>query len=153
VLVGASWDVRVFAWNDASEPKEKLAAWRAEAASERAGVFKADALRFDYGHGGPRDQAWGKALGEKAPGGDRFGMVAAAKVRFPKGTWRFSTLSDDGVRVTANGKVVIENWTWHAPTRDVGVLVLEEEAEVEVLVEHFEINGYAVLQLEIAPGT
>jgi parallel beta-helix repeat protein len=152
LLVGASWDVRVFAWGDATEPKENLAAWRAEAASERAGVFRTGVLRFDYGHGGPRDQVWGKELGEKAPGGDRFGMVATAKIRFPKGSWKFSTLSDDGVRVTTNGKAVIENWTWHAPTRDEGVLTLEQEAEVEVLVEHFEINGYAVLQLEISPA-
>ncbi len=151
VLIGASWDVKVFAWSDASDPKEHLAEWRALANAETAFATKVGTLRFDYAHGGPRDQPWGKEIGEKVIGSNRFGMIATAKVRFPKGKWKFTTLSDDGVRVLANGKPVLENWTWHAPTKNEGTLELAEATDVDLVVEHFEIDGFAVLHLDIAP--
>lgn len=154
VLIGTSWEVKAFSWADETDPRvvEKLAAWRALAGSDQAITAKVDAIRFNYGGGGPRNQPWGKTFGDKAPGNDRFGTVATTKLRFPKGKWKFVTLSDDGVRVLANGTPVIENWTWHAPTRNEGVLDLPAETEVELVVEHFEIDGHSVLELEIAPG-
>ncbi len=77
-------------------------------------------------------------------------------MRLPAGRWRFTTLSDDGVRVMVDGRVVLENWTWHGPTQDSGVWEQPAEAadrEIEVVVEHFEIDGYAVLKLTIEPDT
>ena len=150
MVVGASWDIKAFAWNDASDPKEHLEQWRALAASDQALSAKVGLLRFDYAHGGPSDQPWGKEIGDKAIAANRFGMIATAKVRFPKGKWRFTTLSDDGVRVLANGKPVLENWTWHAPTTNEGLLELQEATNVDLVVEHFEIDGFAVLHLDIA---
>ena len=111
----------------------------------------AGSLSFDYGHGGPKDQRWAGPFKDLAPGPDRFGMIARARLTLGAGRWRFKTLSDDGIRVLADGKPVIENWTWHAPTSDTGVLELAEEREVELIVEHFEIDGYAVLRLTIEP--
>jgi hypothetical protein len=67
-----------------------------------------------------------------------------------KGTWQFDTLSDDGVRVSVDGKPVIENWTWHGPTRDKGELPLASDKTVEIVVEHFQIDGYAVLDFSLA---
>jgi len=46
---------------------------------------------------------------------------------------------------------VLENWTWHAPTKNEGVLELAEATDVDLVVEHFEIDGFAVLHLDIAP--
>ena len=65
--------------------------------------------------------------------------------------WEFTTLSDDGIRVIVDGKPVIENWAWHGPTRDAGTLELGEDKTIEIEVEHFEIDGYAVLELAITP--
>lgn len=64
--------------------------------------------------------------------------------------WEFATLSDDGVRVTADGRTIIDNWTWHGPTRDTGTFDLSEDHAVEIVVEHFEIDGYAALELSIS---
>ena len=61
-------------------------------------------------------------------------------------------IRDDGLRVTVAGRPVIENWTWHGPTRDEGTFTQLADGEVEVEEEHFEIDGYAVLQLEIEPA-
>ncbi len=76
-------------------------------------------------------------------------MIARARLPLAKGTWEFGTLSDDGVRVSVDGKPVIENWTWHGPTRDAGKLVLAADKTVEIVVEHFQIDGYAVLEFSL----
>ena len=67
----------------------------------------------------------------------------------PKGKWRFTTISDDGVRVLIDAKTVIENWTWHVPTKDSKVLELAEDREVDVIVEYFEIDGNATIKLDV----
>ena len=58
-------------------------------------------------------------------------------------------MSDDGVRVSVDGKPVIENWAWHGPTRDTGKLTLSTDKTVEIVVEHFQIDGYAVLEFSL----
>ncbi len=77
-------------------------------------------------------------------------MVARARLPLKRGIWEFSTLSDDGVRVSVDGKPVIENWSWHGPTRDSGKLELAGDKTVEITVEHFQIDGYAVLEFSLA---
>ena len=79
----------------------------------------------------------------------RFGMVARTCLPLTSGTWEFTTLSDDGVRVRVDSKPVIENWKWHGPTRDTGKLTLEASRTVEIMVEHFQIDGYAVLEFSL----
>ena len=66
------------------------------------------------------------------------------------GVWEFVTLSDDGIRVTVDDRMIIDNWTWHGPTRDTGTLNLSAEKTIEIRVEHFEIDGYATLELKIS---
>jgi len=110
-------------------------------------------LAFSYGYGGPGDQDLPRAVKDTDLGGDRFGMIAKAHVPLPAGRWVFTTLSDDGVRVAADGRSLIDNWTWHVPARDRGILELDRDKAVEILVEHFEIDGYAVMELAISPET
>jgi hypothetical protein len=62
-----------------------------------------------------------------------------------------AALSDDGVRVSVDGTLVIENWAWHGPTRDVGTLEIATDRTVEIVVEHFQIDGYAVLEFSLSP--
>jgi hypothetical protein len=49
-----------------------------------------------------------------------------------------------------DGRPVIENWTWHGPTRDTGKLTLAADQTVEIVVEHFQIDGFAVLDFSLA---
>ncbi|MBX3406773.1 MAG: right-handed parallel beta-helix repeat-containing protein [Phycisphaeraceae bacterium] len=149
-IIAAEWDAAFFAWDEKTDPRTDLAAWRALAASTAAQRVTIGGLDLAYGNGGPRDQPWAGPDRDKFPGRDHFGMIARTRLTLGKGAWRFTTLSDDGIRVLADGQPIIENWTWHAPTRDSGLLTLTEEREVEIVVEHFEIDGYAVLSLDIA---
>lgn len=153
VLVSASWDATFFAWNKDTDPRENLGAWRALAANAEAKKATLDNLTLKFAMGGPGTLPGVKEkLGAGAPGNDHFGMVAASKLRVPKGTWKITTTSDDGVRVLVDGKPVIENWTWHAPTKDEGTFTVEKDGEVTVGVEYFEIDGYSTLELDISPA-
>jgi hypothetical protein len=53
-----------------------------------------------------------------------------------------------------NGRPVVENWTWHGPTANEGVHEQHESGEVDIVVEHFEIDGFATLRVDVesAPG-
>ncbi|MDB6108451.1 MAG: hypothetical protein JWR69_201 [Pedosphaera sp.] len=50
-----------------------------------------------------------------------------------------------------NHQPVIESWAWHGPTTDEGVFEQPAMGEVPIVVEHFEIDGFATLRLEIEP--
>ncbi len=146
-LIVAHWKAVFFPWT--VDPREDVEGWRAEADSPLARSATLDTLDLNYGNKGPRDMAISPVVSAAGPGGDHFGMIAKTTMRLGAGRWRLTTLSDDGVRVLVDGKPVIENWTWHGPTRDSGEIVLDEPRAVEIVVEHFEIDGNAVLQLNI----
>jgi parallel beta-helix repeat protein len=151
-LVAADWDVTFFKWSkDGSDPRQNPASWRSLAKAEGAVSVRSEDLVFKYGGGGPANLKLSDAMSKSGIGPDYFGMIARTSLPLPKGKWRFSTLSDDGVRVTADGKTIIENWQWHTPTRDKGILDLPADKIVEIAVEYFEIDGFAVLEFEIAP--
>ena len=100
---------------------------------------------------GPSDLGLTPKITAARLGQDHFGMIARTRLPLPKGTWELSILSDDGVRVSVDGKPLIENWGWHGPTRDTGKLTLDADRTVEIVVEHFQIDGYAVLDFSVSP--
>ena len=168
-LLNAVWDATFFKWPPGlvfyvppntpperqpgpEQLREGLARWRKLATEPGAVQAQLKQLALKYGGGGPGELNISEKVTAARLGGDHFGMIARTRLRIPAGKWQFTTMSDDGVRVMVDGKPVIDNWTWHPPTRDTGALELPAEKEVEIVVEHFEIDGYAVLELEIARG-
>ncbi|MBN2138592.1 MAG: right-handed parallel beta-helix repeat-containing protein [Sedimentisphaerales bacterium] len=145
------WDVTFFKWTAETDPRKNIEQWRALADGPSAVTAKAKRLVFSYGWGGPSDQKIADNITTAKLGGDYFGMIAATRLPLSAGDWNFEMLSDDGIRLTADGKEIIDNWTWHGPTRNAGTLSLRTDKTVEVRVEHFEIDGYAVLELKISP--
>ena len=100
---------------------------------------------------GPSDLKLSPELTKAGIGPDYFGLIANTKLPLPKGKWKFATLSDDGVRVTVNGKVIIDDWAWHSPKRDEAVYETASDETIDIGVEYFEIDGYAVLEFGITP--
>jgi hypothetical protein len=148
-IIAAEWRVRVFPWQ--LDPREDLAGWRLLADGPDAQVAVVPRIDFPFGMGGPRDLKLSEAIRRHGPGGDHFGLIAQTSLKLPKGRWRFRTNSDDGVRVLVHGRPVIENWTWHGPTTNDGVFDQATDSEVPIVVEYFEIDGFATLRLEIEP--
>ncbi len=140
-LLAAQWQVKHFAYE--TDPREDVEAWRAEAAEAVESTHPI--IDFPFASGGP---------GGDLPS-DHFGTIAEATIPLPPGTWRIKTTSDDGIRVWVNDQVVIDNWTWHAPTEDVGTFELTADAAAggaavaHIRLEHFELDGYALLKLEL----
>lgn len=171
-LVNARWGVEFFALE--GDPRTEAGKAAFEGAKVAATV-QLPRLKLVFGQGGPsevelglvEDEAGAAAVKAAKLPRERFGTRARAVIPLGEGAWRISTLSDDGVRVRARvgglaggGEwvTVLENWTHHGPTRDSGVLRISAEqaagggdgrAAVEVLVEHFELDGYAVLEVGI----
>lgn len=149
-LISAQWDVTFFQWADETDPRKDVAAWRKLAHADSSLSARVKCLAFNYAWGGPGEQKLSEAVTAANLGGDHFGMIATTRMPLTAGVWEFATLSDDGVRVTADGRTIIDNWTWHGPTRDTGTFDLSEDHAVEIVVEHFEIDGYAALELSIS---
>jgi hypothetical protein len=89
-----------------------------------------------------------RGLAAKLPH-DHFGTIATRTITFPPGTWRLRSTSDDGIRVWMNDKLVIDDWTWHAPKEHVHEFEVEKETRFDLRAEHFELDGVAILTLAI----
>jgi len=151
-ILGAWWNVRAFNWTPATSPLDNLAAWRALATGE--GVFEAQAGSLDlrFGHRGPSALQWAVTDREAPIGTNHFGLIATATLDLPAGRYSVRTTSDDGIRVSVGGLVVLENWSWHAPTKDTGKFEVSKAGATDIVVEYFEIDGFAVLDLAIEPA-
>ena len=149
-LIAAKWQATFFKWPAQVDPRQDLANYRKLAKGPTAVPVELDELSLRYGMRGPSELGLSEPITRAHFGADHFGMIARTRLPLTKGTWELSTLSDDGVRVTVDGQPVIENWTWHGLTRDTGKLELAHDATVEIVVEHFQIDGYAVLELTLA---
>jgi Right handed beta helix region/PA14 domain len=133
------WEGTWWSWKGGPDPREKEGEWRK--LSEKALVTKRCGNWVD---------PWGgDAEVKKVVGGDHFGMRGVSDVEVKEaGKYRVVVVSDDGVRVKVDGKKVVENWTWHAPTRDEGVVELGVGKHT-VEVEYFQIDGAWALSLEM----
>lgn len=130
-LLAATWDVKVYAWKHQGAQKPPK-----EIAGDPIWTAKLDRLDFT------------ERPHESVPA-DLYATVATTEFEL-EGTFEVSTISDDGVRVWIDGKLVIDNWTWHGPTLDKATVTLAKGKHA-VKVEHFEIDGYAQLKFEIRP--
>lgn len=140
-FVSTTWEAKCWAWEN--DPLIDLEAWRAEADAVEAAAI--DRLDLPLGYNGPASVNHALTVNDR----DRFAIIAHTEIDLPKGTWKLSTLSDDGVRVLVNGEQRIERWDIHAPTRDEAVFEVDGATPTSIVVEYFENDGYATLRLDL----
>ncbi len=102
------------------------------------------------------DFNWGTAAPATAVPADHFSVRWSGFVTpTATGSYRFRTVSDDGVRVWVNGQLVINNWTDHAATTNTsGNVSLTAGQRYAVTVEYYERTGGATMRwLWRLPGT
>lgn len=143
-LTGGTWEVWTF--KSACDPREDLERWRREGTAEHH-TLTTDTIDFRFGGGG---MTQARGLPVELPR-DHFGVIATRSLTIPAGKWRVKTTSDDGVRVWMDDQLIIDDWTWHGPTRHDYELEVKEPREYTFRVEYFELDGYAVLELSIEP--
>jgi hypothetical protein len=79
----------------------------------------------------------------------RFALDATGTLDLPAGDYTLRTISDDGIRVWVDGKLVIDNWDLHGSEIDYAPLT---GGRHEVRVQYFQIEGWAELRLEVLRG-
>lgn len=148
LVVQTRWQISSFAYR--TDPREDYEAWKRQAAD--AVQFELGRLDLPFAGGGPSQLPHAPAaLVAAGLPADRFGTIAQTRLTFPAGRWRILVTSDDGVRVYVDDTLRIDNWTWHPPATDIADLEFARETTVSLRVEHFELDGYAVLSLRIEP--
>jgi hypothetical protein len=91
---------------------------------------------------------WGRGSPDPSIGADTFsvrwtGFITAQQTE----SHTFYTVSDDGVRLWIGDKLVIDNWTVHAPTENRATVALERGRRYPIKLEYFEHGGGAVAKL------
>lgn len=97
-------------------------------------------INFDWGTGAP---------GPSGVNSNNFSVRWSGYVRVNQaGIHRFQTNSDDGVRLTVNGDLLIDQWNDHSVTTHTSAAVnLEANKYYPITLEFYENGGYAVAQL------
>ncbi|MFT3953507.1 MAG: PA14 domain-containing protein [Piscinibacter sp.] len=107
--------------------------------SGSAVLGRTEAIDFDWGSSAPGTGVTANNFSARWTG-----TVLAAS----SGSYRFQTLSDDGVRVWVNGVQLINNWTDHSPTTNTsGAISLVAGQRYSIRVEYYEKTGGAVMRL------
>lgn len=141
------WEVLCFSYE--TDPREDVKAWRKEATTHQNAKATLSSLDLTFAMRGPSN-AGIKTEGdaEQLPD-NHFGTFADSSITLPAGKWRLKTTSDDGIRVWLDNKVVIDDWTWHGPKPHNYEFTLTQPKKIKLHIEHFELDGYAILSLEI----
>jgi parallel beta-helix repeat protein len=148
-LAPLSWSVTVFA--STVDPREDEDAWRR---ARKLGILcRTSALDLQYGNDGPSGIDLGPAVTAAGLPADHFGTTAVATIDMPVGRWRIRTSSDDGIRVWIDDALVIDDWTQHAPRTHTHEFKIAKSKRITIGVEHFELDGHAVLSLDLEPVT
>ncbi|HEU0202797.1 MAG TPA: PA14 domain-containing protein [Burkholderiaceae bacterium] len=95
------------------------------------------------------DFNWGTGRPHSRVNTNGFSVRWTGYVQAPAtGSYRFQTVSDDGIRMWVNGVQLINNWTNHSATTDTsGTINLQAGQKYAITVEYFENTGSAVARL------
>ena len=111
----AVWDVRWFRW----DKPEKLT-YGAAAGWTR--LFDSAPIHQQTVRNLSKD-LWASGFPDGVPH-SHFAILAKTRVKLAGGRYRLATLSDDGIRVSLDGREVLARWNRHGPARD--------QAEIEI---------------------
>jgi hypothetical protein len=134
------WQVSWWAWDPAkvADPKKGMPPLREVVSGEPLRTERTD--RLDY--------AWPGSPGSPVPA-NQFATLAEGTFEAPPGEYVLRVTTDDGIRVWVDERLVIDQWHWQGPTDYAADLKLGGRHRIRV--EHYEIDGYAALKVELVP--
>ncbi|MBP7933637.1 MAG: protein kinase [Phycisphaerae bacterium] len=138
--VTADWETSFFSWPPTHDLQEMTNRWNV--ARNGPDVVRCQRRIIDFN--------WDKHT--PAPGLPltSFGMVATATLATPAGRHLVETAADDGVRVSIDGRRIIDDWTPHAVTvKRIEIELTEGPHQVQI--EYFQLDGAARLRLLMEP--
>lgn len=142
--VPIDWNVAWYAYDvsKVADPKAKMpapAAILSKAQLEKP-LAQLEAKRLDFASGGSPQ--------EGVPA-NHFITIANGQFTIEPGEYEIGVTSDDGVRVWLDDKQILDEWHWQGPTRYSHTAKLGGRHRIRV--EHYEIDGYTTLKIELAP--
>lgn len=98
---------------------------------------------------------WGDEIPAPGIGKDNYSVRFTGELLPPaSGEYQIDGLSDDGIRVWINNKLIIDHWSDHGPETRSGKFTFQAGVAVPVKVEFYENGGSAVLKLGwMLPGS
>ncbi|HEY9063886.1 MAG TPA: PA14 domain-containing protein [Burkholderiaceae bacterium] len=102
------------------------------------------------------DFNWGTGAPAAGVGANNFSVRwSGTLIAGAGGSYKFQTVSDDGVRLWVNGVQMINNWTDHGSwTNTSGAMTLSAGQQVSIRMEYYERGGSAIARLRwLPPGT
>ncbi len=133
-FIPIDWTVKFFAWSADTDPRTKGDAFKSLIEGPPVKTEKVDRINY----------------AGNVPGvpGDRYATVAEGTFEVPKGDYVLNVTTDDGCRVWVDGELVIKDaWKYQGPTPYAAELKLGGKHRIRV--EHFEIDGYSALRVEL----
>jgi hypothetical protein len=132
------WRLRVVAWDSTSDPRSDSTAFRARLEGPALATPPA----------GPLEWMWYRPTIPGIPA-ERWAAVAETEVTLPRGTHRLRAISDDGVRVWVDGRLVIDRWAPHESVVDEAPIA---GGRRRLRVEFYQVDGWTELQLRVERG-
>lgn len=132
-----AWKFRAWAWADSLDPRRE-GNW--ERLTTGPVLLDRTMPRLDF--------MWFRPTMPELPQA-RFAVEAIGSVTLPRGDYTIRTISDDGVRVWVDGRLLLDNWTLHGSEPDYAPLT---RGTHEIKVQYFQIEGWAELRLDILRG-
>jgi parallel beta-helix repeat protein len=145
LIAPGDWATKFFTLEGTGVP-EKAAFAKLAVAQERNIVLPE--IDFDFQGKAPKDAVRSPDASSITVGADRFGVSTSANMRILPGRYRVCVLADDGVRVSMDGKAVIDRWSARsAPAVETFEFELTEMREIIFDVEYFQDKGPSRLRL------
>ncbi len=79
----------------------------------------------------------------------RWALEATGTVTLSAGEYTLRTISDDGIRVWIDGRLMIDNWDLHGSEVDYAAL---GGGQHELRVQYFQVDGWTEFRLDILKG-
>jgi hypothetical protein len=132
------WRVAVFPWTDAEDPRTNPDSFAALLRGTPARSFDRPRL----------DMMWYRPAIAGVPAA-RWAAVATTAFALDSGTYTLRTISDDGVRVWLDDKLVIDDWAPHESRVDNAPMAPGRHV---LRVEYYQVDGWTELRVEVVRG-
>jgi parallel beta-helix repeat protein len=133
-----TWQARIVAWSDSTDPRTRPEAFAALLAGEPA--FRISLPRLDV--------EWYRPAVAGIPQ-ERWALEATTGVTLPTQPMLLRAISDDGIRVWVDGILVIDHWTAHESAVDEVPL---PPGKHELRAQYYQADGWTELRVEIVRG-
>ncbi len=135
----AEWEVRFWSWADSTDLRQGPE--RFAQLSTAPPILTRRESRLDY--------EWYRPAIKELPR-ERFALDASAAVSLPPGDYTIRTISDDGIRIWSDGRLIIDHWAPHESMLDYAALT---GGWHQLRVQYYQVDGWTELRLEILKGS